>query len=258
MLSHASLRVLAFDTSSQITDVAVCRGRAGEVLAGDRAQTEERHAEVLLPKLQQCLARAGLELADIDAIAVGVGPGSFTGVRVGVATAKGLGLALGKPVIPVVSLLALAFEARMHASPPGPVNSQPRTLWLAPCLDAYKGELFAALYRSTNADAADLVEVQPPFHAAPHVVRDRLAAVSGDAQVALVGPGVRRYPAFLDGLPERMYAADWDTKGPSAVAIAVLAAAAMQRGEIPQLSQIAPVYLRDSDAQLPKTPLRVS
>jgi len=245
------LRVLAFDTSSLITDVAVCLG--GRVLANDRSQTEERHAEVLLPKLQQCLAQAEIGLADIDAIAVGVGPGSFTGVRVGVATAKGLGLALGKPVIPVVSLLALAFEARGHVLSAEPAVAAP---WVAPCLDAYKGELFAALYR--GVDETNLVEVLPPFHAQPHVVREHLAAASGDARVTLVGPGVRRYPEFLNGLPETMFVAPWQTTGPAAVVLAELATAAVQRGEIPQLSQISPVYLRDSDAQLPKTPLRVS
>lgn len=246
-MTREPVRVLAFDTSAEITAVAVCQG--AQVLAEDRAATPERHAEVLLPKLQQCLASAGVTLQEIDLIAVGVGPGSFTGVRVGVATAKGLGLALGKPVCPVVSLQALALEAAL-------VEPAHGAQYVAACVDAYKGELFTAVYRWSR-EAAQLTQVEPPYHAAPELVAARLAAVSGEDSVALVGPGVVRYPALLSLLPKHVQAREPALTGPSPRVIAALASGAFARGDVPELARVLPVYLRDSDARLPSTPLRL-
>ena len=130
------LRILAFDTSANLTSVAVCDG--AQLLVEDENADRDRHAEVLLPRVQRCLSQSGLRLEDIDLFAVGIGPGSFTGVRVGVATAKGFGLALKRPVCGVVSLAALATGAAADGE------------WLAPVLDAFKGEVFGALYRATE------------------------------------------------------------------------------------------------------------
>jgi tRNA threonylcarbamoyladenosine biosynthesis protein TsaB len=235
-------RVLAFDTSSQVTSVAVCHG--AQLLAADHAHTEARHAEVLLPKIQRCLTEAGLELSDVDVIGVGAGPGSFTGVRVGVSTAKGLGLALQRPVIAIGSLEALAYDALPTLSSP----------WVAACLDAYKGELFAALYERSGAG---LRLALAPFHGAPRSVGEQLTAAVCGSELALIGAGVARYPALFEGLPGPVQRFETQWSEPSARSVAVLAAAAFARGEILPLGQVAPVYLRGSDAQLPKTPLRV-
>jgi tRNA threonylcarbamoyladenosine biosynthesis protein TsaB len=236
-----AVRILAFDTSADLTSVAVCEGAS--LLAEDDSSGEGRHAEVLLPRIERCLAAAGIGLADLDAIAVGVGPGSFTGLRVGVATAKGLGLALKKPVYPVSSLHALAFAAR------GSVK------WLVPCLDAFKGELFGAVYRD---DAQGLTLEVEPFHATPTDVMARLRALDRGAELALFGAGLERY---ADAFPAELE--PWQRLGPEldrprAHAIASLALQALERGDIPELARVSPMYLRDSDAQLPKSPLRVS
>lgn len=240
-MAQTAPRILAFDTSAQLTALAVCVGE--HVLVEEQVASEGKHAEVLLPKLQQALDRAGLALSDVDVIGVGVGPGSFTGVRVGVATAKGLGLALQKPVIAVVSLIALAAEAASLSA----------AEWIAPCLDAYKGELFAALYARRGGELELRVG---PFHAAPAQVRERLAAESGGAPLALIGPGVTRHAELLQGAPVSFQVLHGPA-APRASVVAKLALAAFERGEIPELSHVAPLYLRDSDAQLPKTPLRV-
>jgi len=237
-MGTAAPHILAFDTSAQLTSLALCAGP--RVLVEEHAASDGKHAEALLPQLQEALSRAGLSLSDVDVIGVGIGPGSFTGVRVGVATAKGLGLALQKPVIPVVSLAALAHEAAEST-----VAS-----WIAPCLDAYKGEVFAALYERTGAE---LTLRLGPFHAAPAVVRARLAAESGGAALALVGGGLGRYPELAgDGIAHGPL-----LSAPRASVVARLALAAYERADIPPLSKVAPLYLRDSDAQLPKTPLRL-
>jgi tRNA threonylcarbamoyladenosine biosynthesis protein TsaB len=241
-MSTEALRVLAFDTSAQITSLAICHGRAG-VLVEQHEVADNRHAETLLPNLKAMLEAAHWTLAQIDVIGVGVGPGSFTGVRVGVATAKGLGLALQKPVIPVVSLDALAHEALG-------VTDSPR---IAALLDAFKGELFCAVF---SRQGTELQYERAPFHARPELVREALAAMSGSEPLALVGAGVERYAELLADAPSHWHAHN-AISAPRASVVAKLAAARFARGDIPELSSVAPVYLRDSDAQLPKVPLRI-
>jgi tRNA threonylcarbamoyladenosine biosynthesis protein TsaB len=176
-------------------------------------------------------------------IGVGVGPGSFTGVRVGVATAKGLGLALQKPVVPVLSLDALAQEALRVTD----------SLRIAACLDAFKGELFCAVYTRAGAE---LQREREPFHATPELVRESLAAVSGDELLALVGAGITRYPELLADPPGAWQIYD-GIAAPRASVVAQLALERFASGDVPALAKVTPVYLRDSDAQLPKVPLRV-
>lgn len=246
-MSTPGSRVLAFDTSAQVTSLALYQaegpGQAARVLIEQHLQADNRHAETLLPSLKAMLEQAEWPLEQIDAIGVGVGPGSFTGVRVGVATAKGLGLALQKPVLPVVSLEALAHEA-LRLTPGARI---------AACLDAFKGELFCAVYKH---DGAALRAELAPFHAVPEAVRQALAAVSGEEPLLLVGAGVARYAELLMDAPATFQVQPTIT-APRASIVAELAAARFARGEIPPLSLVAPVYLRDSDAQLPKVPLRV-
>lgn len=246
-MSTPGFRVLGFDTSAQITSLALCQaegpGQTPRVLIEQHVQADNRHAETLLPSLKAMLEEAGWSLEQIDAIGVGVGPGSFTGVRVGVATAKGLGLALQKPVFPVVSLEALAHEA-LRAS---------ENVRIAACLDAFKGELFCAVYQR---DGAELRAELAPFHAVPEAVREALAAVSGGEPLSLVGAGVTRYPELLADAPASFQVLA-SISAPRASIVAELAAARFARGEIPELASVAPIYLRDSDAQLPKVPLRV-
>jgi tRNA threonylcarbamoyladenosine biosynthesis protein TsaB len=234
--------VLAFDTSTDLTSVAVCveksaTERSFEVLAELEHAAAERHAELLLPRVQACLAQAGLTLPEIALIGVGIGPGSFTGVRVGVATAKGLGLGLwGVQVRGVVSLEALALAARARGE------------WLAPLLDAFKGEVFGALYRAT--DAGLRLEVAP-FHAPPERALAELTAACAGQPLTLFGSGLRRYGADLS-LPAGAHVLDPAFDLPRARTIAQLALAS--EGEC-DLAALAPLYVRDSDAQLPKTPL---
>jgi tRNA threonylcarbamoyladenosine biosynthesis protein TsaB len=233
-------RVLAFDTSGTATSVAVCDG--ARVLAEDEAADGARHAEILLPRVERCLAQSGLTLSDIDLLGVGIGPGSFTGVRVGVATAKGLGLSLQKPVCGVISLAALAVAAAGHGE------------WLAPLLDAFKGEVFGALYRVTSQGM--LLELEP-FHASPTEAVVRIEAAAKGRALTLFGAGYRRYAAELGVLPPLTSVLPDAFDGPRARHVAGLAAEAFARGEVLELAQLAPLYLRDSDAQLPKIPLRL-
>ena len=213
------MRILAIDTATLVASVAVCDGDA--VAAGEaRAQT---HSEMLLPLIDQVLARAGLAPADLDAVACGAGPGSFTGLRIGLSTAKGICFAIGRPLVLISSLAALSREGR------GTVLA---------VLDAKKQEVYAGLYQ--DGVALDAEVVLPPGEVA--------AWAAGRAHV-VVGDGAFAYPEA---------AASWGPillearRTPSAAAVARLAAARMARGESDNLLLAEPTYIRMDVATPPK------
>jgi tRNA threonylcarbamoyladenosine biosynthesis protein TsaB len=170
--------LLGFDTSTAATAVCVLRsdGQAFEhVPPPERLAEPPGHARELMPAIARALADAGVDWGDLDAVVVGVGPGTFTGLRIGVATARGLGQAHELPLRPVSSLRAL-----------GAAIEEPLAL---PVIDARRGELFAALY-------ADGLEVWPPFVAPPERLAERIGAHGGRPLVA--GDGSVRFRHVLE------------------------------------------------------------
>ena len=104
--------VLAFDTALAACTAGVWRD--GTVMASQSVPTPQGHAEALMPMIEQVMAAANIDYADLDRIAVTVGPGSFTGLRVGIATARGLAMAAHKPVIGVSTTEVLAAAVPLH------------------------------------------------------------------------------------------------------------------------------------------------
>src|SRR4051794_14335035 len=131
-----AMLTLAFDTATDVATVALVRD--GEVLGERRSR-----AVLVLADADDLLRGAGATPADLDLLAVGVGPGSFTGVRIGLAAARGVGLALELPVAGVSTLAALAAGA------PGAV----------PVIDARRGEIFALVESDIRCQAPDVLEV---------------------------------------------------------------------------------------------------
>ncbi len=137
--------VLALDTSGAAVTAALHDGRA--VVAGRSTPDARRHAELLAPSIAAVLDEAGASRGDITAVAVGVGPGPFTGLRAGVVTARVLGLALGVEVVGVCSLDALALQvARDLRAGAGSLGSLGSTGPFAVATDARRHELYWALY----------------------------------------------------------------------------------------------------------------
>lgn len=130
--------ILAIEASGPRCSVALGDGRF--LLVRTLERPREHHA-LVLPLASELLAEAGLHPADLDAIAFGRGPGSFTGVRIAVAFAQGLGFALSRPLVPVCSLHALALDAHRRADLCAPETH------VAVAVDAHMGELYCALFR---------------------------------------------------------------------------------------------------------------
>jgi tRNA threonylcarbamoyladenosine biosynthesis protein TsaB len=225
----ASTRLLCLDTSTPAARVAVVDG-AGVALARAEA-TAERHSTHVLKLVDDVLRAVSLRPADLDAIACGAGPGSFTGLRVGLAVAKGLALATDKPLLLVSSLRGLAIDvARAPAAAGAP--------FVIPCIDAGKGEVYACAV-GARAPVAD----DDPWRLAPEALAARLVGYPG---AILAGNGAERHAAAFDAmLPVGVRRLS--IEGPTALAIAELALARFARGEADDLDKAVPAYGRPPD-----------
>lgn len=213
------MRVLAFDTTMAACSVAVWQD--GDVRAHFHQAMMHGQAEALLPAIEQTLSDANISYADLDRIAVTLGPGSFTGVRVGLATARGVGAAAGLPVIGLATTDVIAAEARSHTSLP-----------IAVAVDARRAEVYLHLF------GPDGIALEDPACALPID-----AAVSlNDAEWAVAGDGAERVLEHcggrLDGVKPHV---------PSAAVLAALAAERIAPADMPR-----PIYVRPPDAALPK------
>jgi tRNA threonylcarbamoyladenosine biosynthesis protein TsaB len=174
----------------------------------------------------------------VDLIAVGIGPGSFTGVRIGVATAKGLALAERKPLVGVTSLRSLA---RGLGNAGGLV---------VPVLDAHKGEVYCAAYAGEEGGEG-LREIVAPFHALPELAHQHLRAQTGAQCWWLAGDGVARYPeVFLSSGAGPHVRSPRYLDVPRAACVAHEARLAFEREGPADLARLEPMYLRPSDAKL--------
>lgn len=208
--------VLAIDTATSAVTVALGEW-SGEVIVRAEAESRERrrHAEVLAPAISAVLADAGADRADLSAIAVGVGPGPYTGLRVGVATARALGSVLKVPVHGVCTLDILAWQSGRDAP-------------FVVATDARRREVYWARYESAG-------------------VRARRPAVGKPAEAAepalpAIGEGALLYPDTLAANPPAL---------PSATALAGLVITRLRGGAGPELLPPVPLYLRRPDAREP-------
>lgn len=229
-------RILAIETSTEACSVALS-------LSGVTSESFElaprRHAELLLPMVRSLLAEAELPLNELDAIAFGRGPGSFTSLRIGIGVVQGLAWGAELPVVPVSSLSALAQTAFEQV--PGAESGR-----IHVAIDARMQEVY---YAEFETDAKGLVrplsaeQVCPPARIAVDESQTEHGAAYG------AGNGFDHYPE-LDPLRKRLthYLPDcW----PQAGAVCRLASAWLERNKPLPAAQAQPVYIRDKVAEKP-------
>lgn len=217
------MKLLAFETATEACSVAVYVD--GEVR--ERFEVApRRHAELALPWAQQLLAEAGVAKSQLDAIAVGRGPGAFTGVRLAVALAQGIALALDRPVLPVSTLAVLAAQS-------------PGARAIA-AIDARMGEVYLGAFLPNDGE--------PRLEGVETVVAPARAALPQGGDWHAIGTGF----AAADGaLRQRFGAAlaSVDVQAlPHAADVARLGARAFARGEAIAPERLEPAYLRDNVA----------
>jgi tRNA threonylcarbamoyladenosine biosynthesis protein TsaB len=220
------MKILALDTAASACSVAL---QSGKDLI-ERIETQpRRHAASLLPMAEECLAEAGLTLGDLDAVAFGRGPGSFTGLRIAASVAQGIAFGAGLPVAPVSNLAAAAVAAwRKHG-------------WrqVLAAFDARMDELYAAAYRIDDAGLPELRGAEQLL--AP----DALARPSGAGAWFGAGSGF----AAWDELAGRLGLAGCDPLlEPVARDLLGPAAAMVAAGHAVSAAEALPVYLREQVA----------
>ena len=222
------MKLLAIETSTPGSSVAVVEDR--RTLAAASRIDRVGHAGFLVPAIDFCFDQVGWSPEDLDAVVVDIGPGLYTGIRVGLATAQGLAAAFGIPVIPAVSVDALALEAKTGH----------RLIWAV--VDVRRGEYAVARYRPVPGGVVKESETELMK---PEALK---AILEASAEHSLVVGDVSAMPeGFFRGLTKVKSARP---RYPYAVALADIGAGKYDRDDYPTPDEIRPMYMREPDVTI--------
>jgi len=221
--------LLSVDTTNPAGSVALLSNTV--LLSEVNCDSSLTYSERLLPAIHYILETQGLEIRDIDAFALAVGPGSFTGVRIGVSTIKSLALASGKLVVPVSSLDAYALKLHM----------QGRRL-VCPFLDAKKGEVYSALFESKGGEIKEIID-QGAY--SPDNLLSRLPS---NRIIGFIGNGVNTYrEKIMSYLKDK---AKFSSRSLFiAQEVGILGYKALKENRGIQSGDVEPLYYRKSQAE---------
>lgn len=218
---------LALDTSGPVGSVAVIRREADrdEILARETIGEGMRHGVDLFPAMERALRASSVSPRHVDLVAVGTGPGSYTGLRVGITAARAFAYASGARLLGVPSV-----DAWASATPPDGA-------FLAVVLDAHVQAVYVAVYRN---DGRAWVRTS-----GPELVPPADAAARIPARARVVGDGIAPYAAAFDGVAAEPLPGRAD-----AVEVGRLAIVRDDRGERDPIEQVVPLYLRRTEAEI--------
>lgn len=232
------MKILALDSSGLVASVAILD--EDHIIAEYTTNDKKTHSQTLLPMIDAVVTMTGQELSGIDAIAVAAGPGSFTGLRIGSATAKGLGLALDKPLIPVPTLEGLAY------------NFYGTDRLICPMMDARRKQVYTGIYGWVDGNFQILV----PQTACPvEEILEKCCRISDEygRPVIFTGDGVPVYKDIIRGRMEKegtvYFFAAAHMNRQRAGAVGVRGLELFHAGCFETAAQHAPVYLRKSQAE---------
>jgi tRNA threonylcarbamoyladenosine biosynthesis protein TsaB len=226
---RAGVRVLGLETATWTASVGVIDERC--VLAERSLRVSGSHARCLLGLIDDALGEAGIEVADLDLLAVSIGPGSFTGLRIALSVAKGLVLATGAALTGVPTLEALACRAGVR---PGLV---------CPVLDARKGEVYGAAFRWAEGSLVAVSGVD--------VLRPQRFAERIETPCLLLGDGVDAYrELWSELLGDGAEMASLEDLPQSGAVVASLGAERYARGGADDAAGLEPTYVRRSEAEV--------
>lgn len=225
------MRIIAVDSSGLVATVAVIEDES--MIAEYTINYKKTHSQTLMPMLDEIIKMTDIDLESIEAIAVAAGPGSFTGLRIGSATAKGLGLALGIPVIGVPTVDALAYN-----------------LWdtdkiICPVMDARREQVYTGIYEFED-DGYKIIEGQMAI-----AVSELMDKINGlGREVIFLGDGVPVYKDLINSLAKvPVFYAPAHMSRQRAGAVGVLGIKLFKEGKYETAAEHKPDYLRLSQAE---------
>lgn len=225
------MKILALDSSGLVASVAIVEDDV--VVAEYTTDFKKTHSQTLLPMLDEIVRMTELDLKEIDAIAVSAGPGSFTGLRIGSATAKGLGLALDKPLIGIPTVDALAF------------NLYGTDKLICPIMDARRSQVYTGLYEYVNNTFTVLKEQRAI------TIAELLEELKGmKREVIFLGDGVPVHREVIkETLRDNCSFAPAHVSKQRAAAVGVLGTIYFAEGKVESAKEHEPEYLRVSQAE---------
>ncbi len=231
------MKILAIDSSGLVASVAILIDDC--LVAEYTTNFKKTHSQTLLPMLDEIVKMTGIELKDIDAIAVAAGPGSFTGLRIGSATAKGLGLALDKPVIEVPTVDALAF------------NLYNTKVLICPIMDARRNQVYTGLY-SFQDNELEVVSAQRAVEL--NQLIEEIQMIQEETKeysnIIFLGDGVEVHrESLVEVFGNAVSFAPAHLCKQRAGAVATLGAKYYREGKMVHARDHEPVYLRMSQAE---------
>lgn len=224
------MRILALDSSGLVATVAILEDE--QTIAEYTVNYKKTHSQTLLPMLDEIVKMTEFDLETLDAIAVAGGPGSFTGLRIGSATAKGLGLALGKPLIHIPTVDGMAFNLFGNKG------------LICPMMDARRNQVYTGIYRFE--EEFEIVEEQMAIS-----VQELIEKLNQYGEkVTFLGDGVPVYKTQLEeGLKAEYAFAPAHVNRQSAAAVGALAMKYYAEGRVETAKEHQPDYLRLSQAE---------
>ena len=221
------MKILGLDSSGLVASVAIVEDQ--ELVAEYTTNYKKTHSQTLLPMLEELRKMVELDLETVDAVAIASGPGSFTGLRIGSATAKGLGLALGKPLVEVPTLEGLAW------------NLCGTDRVVCPLMDARRNQVYTAAYELR--DEKENFRLHALIPQRPVDIREMLDSLAQLGRpVIFLGDGVPVYRKEIQSRTDLQY-----TFAPAG--IAALGAVYYAEGKIVSAAEHRPEYLRQSQAE---------
>ncbi len=224
------MKILGIDTSSRYLNIALSEGR--DIIKEEAHLLDRKHASQLVPKIMELLKKSKAPINKIDVFIIGLGPGSFTGLRIGVSAIKGFGIATGKPCIGVASIDAIAC------------NAMGIDRDIIPIIDAKRGQVYAAIYRQKAGQVARLSDymVLPVEKLMRKVKRDSV----------FLGDGVNLYRENILSVDRKAIFLEEQYWYPGAGNLIKLGFSKIKKAKRPDLDKLTPLYLYPDDCQVRK------
>ncbi|MFA8300975.1 MAG: tRNA (adenosine(37)-N6)-threonylcarbamoyltransferase complex dimerization subunit type 1 TsaB [Hyphomicrobiales bacterium] len=223
-------KILCIETATQICSVAI--GVDGKVVSLRENTRKNSHSEMITLYIQEVLDEAGINVQDLDAIAVSKGPGSYTGLRIGVSTVKGLAYSLEKPVIAISTLQSMAQSM---------ASEYDENTLLCPMIDARRMEVYCAMYDSGNNQVSNIE--------AKIIDEDSFVDILEKQKVVFFGDGAEKCKEVFESKSNAIFT----EKGlPSAVPMVDIAERLYAKEQFEDVAYFEPYYLKDFVAGKPK------
>lgn len=224
------MKILGVDTSSKFLSIALSEDK--DIMREENILLDRKHAGELVPRIKEMLKKLGLSINDVNAFVIGLGPGSFTGLRIGVSTVKGFGIATGKPCIGIASMDAIAMD----------VSDKERLI--VPVIDAKRENVYSCVYKKEKGilvKKTDFLLLK---------IEKVLKKVKGDA--VFLGDAVAFYKEKIKGLNKNAIFLDEKFWYPKAGNLIRLGLDKIRKYRRHGLDKLAPIYLYPQDCQVKK------